>query len=67
MFGEIGGDLREDGEDSSDPLASFFATEDSAGSLDQIVKDLLPLQNYLILGRSIGREQNKIIRNINYL
>jgi len=50
VFGEIGGDVREDGEDSSDPLASFFATEDSAGSWDQIVKDLLPLQNYLILG-----------------
>lgn len=42
-------------EASSDPLASFFASPDPAGSLDQIVEEVLsggtePLQNYLNQG-----------------
>jgi len=52
-------------EDSNDPLATFFTSEDPAGSLEQIVVEFLnggaePLQNYLISGRNVGRYQTDI-------
>jgi len=53
-------------EASSDPLTSFFASPDPAGSLDQIVGEVLsggtePLQNYLIQG---DNHDNTIDNNI---
>ena len=41
-------------EDYKDPLGSFIASADPAGSLEQIVEALRALQAYLISGRNIG-------------
>ena len=60
--------MREAREDSNDPLVSIFTSSGPAGSLDQIVEEVLnggeQLQNYLILGWNISGYYNE---NIIYL
>ena len=56
--------MREAREDSNDPLVSFFTSSVPAGSLDQIVEEVL--NGYLILGWDITRYYNENIINISF-